>query len=725
MSDVYEVPDGETAPAPVEQPKDLYKIYGGARIAISAQVGPRWKRMLDATIKAYEEVHAVWDNAMRYYNFVQDRSLTTSRGVFKRGDGSENIIYANINTMLPAVYSKDPDIAISTTDQEDEPFCKALQSLLNTLIRRRDKLNAKHKIRRACGFGMMTNQGILKLDFTLKNDSREFAASEMARITQELAKAKTQEDVQELYGQLHALEQNMEVFEPSGPALKNVLPHKLFCDPSAENPDGLDGMFMIEEMYMNTAGLNARFTEKKKGKDEPVMIYAPTHKAIWAEGMGERDDGLGLVMSELDRTVNVTGHTSEEREAAIQMHYTMCYLVWDKATRRVMLFHKDDWKWPIWVWDDPHRLSRFFPYFIVSFGFSTGGVTSPGEVAYYLDQQDEINDINRQVAKIRRTIFDCWLYNSDTTNKDEAEKMVAAIRGEIKADRILGVRAGENKKVSDMFETLKPPSVEHEAFFNKEPILKSVDRLTNTNDAIRGAQFKTNTTEDAVQTYQEAARLAVGAKVDVLEDVVADMAYSLAELCIQHYSQQDVADLIGATLAEGWQEMTLEQFRANVNITLVAGSMEKPNSIFKKKEAVQIAQAVGQFAQAAPGSALKMMVKVLEKAFTEVTVTADDWKTMNAEIEATMQKGISTGGAQQAPPPEEPEPPTGPVDENGAPTNSGALLQRAMQLPTEIKAQINDAKDSGLPQEQLIEMVQSAIAQVGDKPRANGQPKPA
>ena len=719
MSDVYEMPEAEAEPAP--QPEELYRIYEGSRIAISAQVGKNWHRKFEATLKAYEQTHAVWDLAMRYYNFYHEKSLDTPRGIFKRGDGTENIVYSNINTMLPAVYSKDPDISISTVDSADEPFCKTLETLLNTLIRRRDKLNAKHKIRRACGFGMMTNQGVLKLDFTSKTDSREYVASEMARISKELAKAKTQEDVDDLYGQLHALEQNMEVFEPSGPGLKNVLPHRLFCDPSSENPDGLDGSFMIEEIYMNTAGLNARYTKEKAG--EKRMIYAPTHKAIWAEGQGEREDGLGLVMAELDRMVNVTGHTTEEREAYVQMHYTRCYLVWDKATRRVMLFHGEDWKWPIWVWDDPHKLSRFFPYFIIGFGFNTGGMTSAGEVAYYMDQQDEINDINRQVARIRRTIFDCWLYNSSTINKDQAEKLVKAIRGETtNGDRILGINAPENAKIAEMFETIKPPSVEFEAFFNKEPILNSVDRLTNTNDAIRGAQFKTNTTEDAVQTYQEAARLAVGAKVDVLEDAVADMAYSLAELCIQHYTQEDVAGLIGEKLAEGWMQMSLEEFRANVNITLVAGSMEKPNSVFKKKEAVQIAQAVGQFAQAAPGSSLKIMIKVLEKAFTEVNVTPEDWDSINAEIEATMQKGISTG-AEQAP--EEPEPPPGPVDDNGAPTNSGAMLQRAMQLPPEIKQQIMGAKASGAPQEQLVEMVQSAIAQVGDKPRANGQPKPA
>ena len=52
------------------------------------------------------------------------------------------------------------------------------------------------------------------------------------------------------------------------------------------------------------------------------------------------------------------------------------------------------------------------------------------KTAYILDQQDEVNDINRQMAKIRRATFDYFYYNSDVITADEAEKFIAGIRGE-------------------------------------------------------------------------------------------------------------------------------------------------------------------------------------------------------------------------------------------------------------------------------------------------------
>ena len=39
---------------------------------------------------------------------------------------------------------------------------------------------------------------------------------------------------------------------------------------------------------------------------------------------------------------------------------TYVWRVWDKITRRVLMFAENDWTWPIWVWDDPYGLDDFF-----------------------------------------------------------------------------------------------------------------------------------------------------------------------------------------------------------------------------------------------------------------------------------------------------------------------------------------------------------------------------
>jgi hypothetical protein len=510
----------------------------------------------------------------------------------------------------------------------------------------------------------------------------------------------------------------MEVLEPSGFGLGNVLPHRLTIDPHAEQQDGLDADWMAEEVYFSTSYLTARFTapDGDDEEDDPdntnrKLIYKPTHKARFVAGNGAgRDDGLGLVMDSIDKTGNEpTSFTEDERTAYINMYYTKCFFWWDKATRRLMLFHSGDWTWPIWVWDDPLGLTRFYPYFIISFAMSTGGTVSVGETAYMLDHQDEVNDMARQKSRIRRTIFDYFFYNSSKFKKDEVEKFIRAIRGETsRGKHAIGVDAGE-MAIKDVFESLAPPSAQYEKLFDNSSTLASINRITNTSDALRGVQFKTNTTEDAVQSYMESLKLSVGAKVDVIEDVVADLALSVAEIAVQFMDEEQVAGIVGPYLAQFWQQMTVDQFHAEYDIELVAGSMEKPTSIFKKKEAIDVTTAVGQFASAAPGSTLTIMLKVLSKAFTEVVIKPEDWAALKAEIQANLQRGVSTGGGGQ-PQPGGQQPPNGQAGGIQLGRNGGGdIRQAALQLPDQVKRKVMQLKQQGASDDDIRQFVTEQV----------------
>lgn len=718
-NDIFEVNEGsDKTPRNTAKPQPLYRIYKDSKIAISKHVGKMWKQRHDAAVTAYTEIWKIWDECFRYYNNAQTKGMDTPRGIFKRGDSTENVVFSNLNIMLPAIYGKNPDITCSTTDEEDEPFCKALEALVNALFRRRTFMNVKPKAKRAAGFAVLTNQGILKLDFTLKDDSREMAVREMTELTAQLAKCETPQEAEEVYGRLEALEMQLEVLQPSGPSLGNVLPQNLIVDPSAEQADGSDAKWMIECAYLPTSMLRQRFTIPDPEGDgderaDRVLIYQPTHKAQFVTGANGRDDALGIVLDAIQAHNNQPiSNTEDERTAYMNMYYTQCYFVWDKVTRMLLLFHRDDWTWPIWIWDDPLKISRFFPYFLISFAMSTGGVTGPGETAYYLDQQDDLNDINRKLSRIRRSVFDFVFYNSEAMDEAEVEGFLRALRGDTTSNKTaLGIRAGD-KKVSDMFQVMGAPELEYEVLFNKQGIYDTINRISNTSDALRGVQFKTNTNVAAVNTYQESMRLSVGAKVDVVEDVIGDLGVALSELCVQHYQKDEVEGLIGKALASGWRNMSVQEFNAQYSLELVAGSLEKPNSVFKKKESIEVSQAIGQFARAAPASTLTIVLRLLQQAFSEVVVKPEDFAAINQEAQANLQRGVSSGEPGGAP---------------GAPgqQQSGSSPEDIVKnLPPEVKQEVAKMKQRNVPDEQIAQFVQQEVNKM--KGQSNGsRPEPA
>lgn len=669
----------------VEKQEPLYRVYKGSRIAVGKGTGKMWKQRLDAALVAYGDVYKAWEEAYRYYNNSQTKTVVGPRGVFNRGDSTENIVYSNTNVVIPAVYSKNPDIEVTTDDAEDEPLCDTLKKVLNVLFRRRDKLAAKSKIKKMVGFASLTNMGVLKLDFVMKDDSREMALTEIAELSKELEEASDIKETEEVMGKIQALEQQMSLRDPMGPKLFNVLPHNLIIDPYAELDDGTDASWMIERVWLQTEALKARFTQKDEDGRE-VLAFKPTHEVMLTRTDGSRDEGLSMVLKSIGEDRNVPeSASSDERAAFIDKYYTECYYAWDIVTRRLLLFLSSDWTWPVWVWDDPLKLTRFYPYFVNSFSFSTGGTTSVGEVNYYLDQQDEINDINRKVRQIRRAIFDYWFFNSSKVQEDQVVQFVDTIYGKSKAGKkFIGVDAGEGK-ISDMIQAFIPNMAGAEAFFNKGPSLEAINRVSTANEGLRGVQFKTNTTEDAVQTYQDALRLSVGAKVDTLEDTVGALAEGLAELCVQHYTNEDIALLVGASAAETWRTMSVPEFRSIINVNIVAGSLEKPNSIFKKKEAVEVAQAVGQFAKAAPGTALMIILDMLQNAFTEINIKPEHWQALQQEIQANLQRGNSQPGEDAA-----------------------------KQLPDVVKQQVVQMKQQGASDEEIRQFVVSQIKEQGN-----------
>lgn len=701
-----DAPKDGPLPKGKEQPP-IYQVYPDSRIAIGSGVGPYWQRNYEAAVKAYEIVTAVWDEIFAYYGHYQSKELAVqeNRIKYKRGDSTENVILTNLNTIVPSLYSQNPDFECSTTDGTEEAFCKTLKAVLNALTKRKDKLGIKSKIKKQIGMGILTNFGITKLDWVKKADSREIAQEEMAQLTMQLEKAKSQGEVEEIVGKLQALDQTIELMDPVGPSLCNVQSKRLVIDPFTEDEDGMDAGWMIERVKIRTSGIIARFTlpdpeaeqdETDASKKLRVLAFKPTHKAVFSgDTDAVRDDDLGMVFEALDSAANGLGSDGDiQRDAYLNMYYTECLLVWDKATRRVMLFHRDDWAWPLWVWDDPLKLTRFFPYFIMSFLMTIGSIVSPGEPAYYLDQQDEINEINAQIRRIRNGVFNFFFYNSDKIDATQAAKFLGALTGKTRiTPEVIGVKLGDEGDVSKLFSAFAPPSVQYKELFTKEPIMGSINRLSATNDAMRGEQFKTNTTEDAVQAYQESQHVNVGSKVDTVEEVMSDIGGSLAELCIQNMTQQDVADLVGDALAASWKEMPLEQFKSTYSTNVVAGSTEKPTSANKKKEAVSIVQGLGQFAQGAPATAMRISMRVLSTAFSQFIVHQDDWDMLDKEMQAVMNKGNNdpaSGGQAGA---------QGGVDPE----------QIIAQLPPQVKEQIVQMKAQGKSDQEIKAFIMQQV----------------
>lgn len=614
----------------------IYKMIGESKIPVSKHRGPLWRSRYDQGKAAMSKNTDAWSEAYRYYRHDHTRTNASSRGEEDNSmagkplqgafDSTENLVFANVSALVPMLFTKNPEAEFTSEDKSDEPRQRTLEKLVNVLAAKKTSpgLNLKRKVKRNIVSTTLTNVGWFEVGYTLREQSSEAALEEIQKLSLELQEAKSQKDIKQTEGSLLALEETIDMLTPSGPWVKVRRPDQVIVDPTATDLDlsGQCNWVMIEDL-MYTSLIRAKFGRKKPNSDEWESIFSPTNviKAGVSPDQGERGqtDNFQLFSYSTSEYAKY-GYSDQRSFLAAQM--TKVVYVWDKTTRRVELYNANDWCYPLWVWDDPYSLDQFFS--VVPMEFHTDPITmyAKGEVTYYLDQQDDINIINNEWAKVRRFAAGKVAYDKNALK--DANVLESLINGTMDTNTV-GLDLPEGRKLGDVLGPLLPPSADAIKFFDKKPVLEAIDRLSGVTSVQRGVEYKTNTTNRAIESYESQTQTRADEKMDAIEDSVGTVLWLVAQMCLQYMEQEEVATLLGDEMAKNWEKMDASAIRTTFTPRVVGGSTLKPTSRAKKEQALQISQVIGQFTRATPIAAV-VALKVLATAFDSTVISQEDWE---------------------------------------------------------------------------------------------------
>ncbi len=691
---------GEPTQAATSKREPSYRIVGRSKIPVSKSLGTLWKVRKQAAEKMMKDNKSAWDEAIRYYDNDQAEhredgvvgksgNARNSRRMKDKWSETENIVFANVNVMKSALYSRNPTAEFTALVKEQEPLANTLEELVNALLNRRSRpgINLKPKAKRAVVTTLLTNRGWLRLGWTFKEDSSEQAYTDLKALAESLTKAKDTKEIEEIEGKIEALEKSIDLLQVGGAYACTKLPHDILVDPDSHESDLSDARWVMERDYLPTNFLLARYA--KKEDEEYKMVFQPTHvMKVTPSGSGAEDDSVEFT---LFKDGEHTAYGFQDDETFNRAKVTMVWWVWDRITRRLFLFNHADWKWPMWVWDDPYNLDTFFPYYPLSFHDGPSGMRSKGEVSFYLDQQDSLNEIADELRRARRWARRNVFFNKNLTNQKTVEEVLKGDDGTAR-----GLDIPEGMKLADVIGSIIPPSMQFKELFDKAPVLQAIDRISSVNEVMRGEQFKTNTNSTAVKANMSASALRIDDKSDEIEDWLGAFCWGLAQLCLQFMSQEDVAAIIGAENAKDWKSLTAEEISKTISMEVVGGSTKKPTSQAKKEEALELGQVLGQFVNSAPGPVTTIMLKVFERAFDEITLDDDDWKQLEQAI-AQQAAGSASAAAPGAGAP----PQGGATSAQGA-ADPNQLKQLLAQIPPAVKQKVVQDIESGVPAQEAI-----------------------
>lgn len=705
------------AEAQKEEYVPVYQLVGDSKIPVSKAMGPFWKsRWKDCvSLSRRNSYKDRWEECIEYYQNDQGGKSGKRTKLSEVSTGrdteemytTENIVFANTSALVPSTYAKNPDIEITNSKENDEAGDKQAQlyeKLVDTLFQRKSApgMNIKPKMKRAVVMTTLTNISYIELSYVRKADSSQQAFEELQRLSQELSEAKDKDAIQEIEGRLAALDSKINFLSPSGPRSKFKSPMLVHLDSESDTNDPADCNYIFIGEYIPTSMLRALFGKKNAETDEWMSIYKPTHVLTGerdSQGHDDEINNFSLLDDSGKKEYQDYGcETEEEFNNACR---TLCWYLWDKTTRRVYMFNDKDWSWPIWVWDDPYKLTRFFPLFSLSFYTDPDDKFGKSEVMYYLDQQDEINRINNERARMRH-----WVSSKIFVDKNKV-KDATDIENFLTQDTerlVHGVDIPEGGKVSDMFGSIPLPSTQFETLFDTKPLMESINRLSAVTPVMQNVQFKTNTTNDAIDSYQSNTQTRLDEKIDCVEEILGDMGLATIEMCIQFMTKQEVYELLGedyvVSMGDWSEAQDVRAWNEKFNLTIVGGSTIKPTAKVKKEQAMQLGQVLGQFANAAPMMVI-VMLKMLERAFNDsVIIEPKEWEMIIGSVEAQLQRGNTEGGGGQPGQGSS----QGATNEQGQPSGANVemLAQVIDRLPPQAKEFLGAGIAKGVPLKELV-----------------------
>lgn len=717
--------EGITAP---EQPKEddqpLYRVIGTNRIPVSKHRGPLWHSRYDQAGSAMKMNRDAWEEAYRYYRNDQSSGRRTRpddqsvRGVstLTSIDSTENMVFANVSALVPMLYTKNPDCEFTSDDDDDQEIQRVTQRLVNKLAAKKTApgLNLKRKAKRNIVSTVLTNVGWFECGYTLREQSSEQALEELQKLSNELVNATKQEDIKEVEGKLLALEQTIDMLSPSGPWVKVRRPDQIRIDPVATELDLSDANWAMAEDYMATSLLRAVYGRKKPDSNDWESVFEPTHiiRAGTSAANAERGQTDNFQLFDYGSGDDFKKYGYNDRRAFIAAQMTKVVYVWDRVTRRCELYNANDWSYPLWVWDDPYHLDQFYPFVPMEFHTDPCTMYAKGEVTYYLDQQDDLNLINSQLSKMRRFAAGKLIYDKKAFKDHSVLDAIIAGTSDVNA---VGADIEEGKKLTDLFAALLPPSAHAKELFDKRETLETIDRLGGVASVQRGVEYKTNTTNRAIESYESQMQTRADEKMDAIEDSIGGVLWIIAQMCLQFMTQKEVASLLGEADASKWRNMTADEIRDTFTPRVVGGSSLKPSSRAKKEQAMQIVGVLGQFAGASP-VAVAIALKVLAKAFDNVTISKDDWDIIYQSLMSQLQGAGGAGGPPQGeagPRPAQPQP-SEKQQQLQQPGGLQQLVQEAAQvidkLPEEVKQRIGYGLARGTSIQDIAAQVLQALS---------------
>jgi hypothetical protein len=218
----------------------------------------------------------------------------------------------------------------------------------------------------------------------------------------------------------------------------------------------------------------------------------------------------------------------------------------------------------------PRTGSRFYPCFSLAFHYIDGDRWPQSDVYQLKRLQEEYARTRSGFAEHRRRAIPGIVFDETMIDPDSITKLTKSDTQEY-----IGIKP---LKPNVDLRTIMAPKLYNNidaALYDTEIIVKEMEKVSGAQDAVMGSvQVEKTATEAQIQESGRGAR--TGARLDMLEDSLTELAEYVVQLMLQTMDKADAIRYAGPDAT--WVEMNTDQALSLFGVQIKAGSTGKPKA---------------------------------------------------------------------------------------------------------------------------------------------------
>lgn len=463
---------------------------------------------LQKTIKSQEDFHKYWMGAIQLASDTekdwredakvairQFRSEVTNQ--YDHRTAKFNILYANMQTICPAIYNSfaEPDIRPRFEEAQGEDP-QAVQV-------NQDRKNVSSAIERA---------------ISLQADMYDYDAA------------------------MQAATQDREL---PGRAITRVRVNLVEGAPKTDQETGneIPGSVVAKHItWEHVCWDDFRIGPAKQWADTPWIAFGWPYTRAELEGLNPE------LAWKVDLDMTVQGASDQATPTPDMFKRAMVWEIWDRTARKVYWLAESYDKGPLKVEDDPYKLRGFFPIPKPMLAISTTDSQIPiCPFTVWKAQQEEMNSLTRRIGALIQVIR--WRGVYDGAFEQAVNAMKNLDDGDLAPapDAARALVKGDIESAFWIMPIEKAVEVLKQLYESRELCKQVIYELTGVADILRGAT-KANETLGAQKLKAEWGSLRLQNSQRAIQMHIRDLMRLTADLMGEHFTERDIALMTGIQL---------------------------------------------------------------------------------------------------------------------------------------------------------------------------------